>query len=348
MKCSMVDPAELSLEMGDDSGWDRLNDLVQLGAEFACFIGDRPRMSGRVEAVSSPSSAHQSTTQQLVIRTRLSDAVYSSAPQGMRLRRATIKEFVLATYESIGLTEADFDFQGDVSRNLMTGVNSRGQRPPPDFEKLKLEDAKVQTTETVFGAVDRHLRRHGLLHWDGPDGRIVVAAPDDTQDPVYALRSRRRPNAQGNNICDISRSFDVTGAPTILGMFGKTGGKGFTKAKTGQVVFNPELIAAGFSRKIVIIDESLKNGAQTEHRARRELSQRSRGLERIQVTVDGLQYREGGRLLPWTPDTTVDVIADQIGGALGVYYIESVVFTRNAAQGDSTQLTLVQRGSWVL
>lgn len=344
---SMVQPAELSLELGDESGWDRLNDLMQLGSEFACFIGDRPRIAGRVEAISATSDAGASTTQQIVIRTKLSDAVFASAPQGMRLARATIRDFILAAYESIGLGEDDFDFQGDVSRNLMTGVNARGQRPPPDFERLTVEDAKVQTTETVFAAVDRHLRRHGLLHWDGPDGRIVVAAPDDQQEPVYRLRSRRPPNSQGNNVVSIARDFDVSTSPTTLGMFGKSGGGPFTKAKIGSIIQNAELVRAGFNRAIVIIDESLKNRAQTLHRALRENSTRTRGLERLVVTVDGLQFREGAALLPWAPDTTVDVIADQLGGALGTYYVESVTFTRNV-QGDHTNLTLVRQGAWVL
>lgn len=348
MTSSMVQPAELSLELGDDTGWDRLQDLVQLGAEFGCFIGDRPRMGGRVELVGSSSSAASSTTQQIVVRTKLSDGILASAPQGMRLVRATIKDFVLAAYESIGLKEKDFDFQGNVSRNLMTGVDSRGNRPPPDFEALTVEDAKVQTTENIFGAVDRHLRRHGLLHWDGPDGRIVVAAPDDQQDPIYRLRSRRRPNAQGNNILEINRDFDVSGAPTQLGMFGKSFGGNFTKAKIGSVVQNLDLVRAGFRRPVIIIDESLRNKSQTLHRARRELSTRSRSLERINIKVDGLQYREGNALLPWTPDTTVDVTAEQVGGALGTYYIESVMMARNPNQGDSTMLQLVKQGAWVL
>lgn len=348
MTSSMVQPAELSLELGDDTGWDRLQDLVQLGAEFACFVGDRPRMAGRVEAVSAPSSAGGSSTQQVVIRTKLSDAVFASAPQGMRLARATIKDFIVAAYSAIGFTEDDFDFQGDVSRDLMTGVDSRGKRPPPAFETLTIEDAKVMTTESVFAAVDRHLRRHGLLHWDGPDGRIVVAAPDDQQDPAYRLRSRRPPNARANNICEISRDFDVSTAPTQLGMFGKTGGGNFTKAKVGSVIQNTDLVRAGFRRAVIFIDESLKNKAQTLHRASREFSARSRGLERLNVKVDGLQYREGNALLPWTPDTTVDVTAEQLGGALGTYYLESVTFSRNASQGDTTMLSLVKQGAWVL
>lgn len=347
LRNSIVEPAEMSLELGDDTAWDRLNDLVQLGSQFGCFIGDRPRMAGRVEVISAPSST-SSTTMQLVIRTKLSDAMYSSAPQGMRLKRATVRDFILAAYEGLGLTESDFDFRGDVSRDLLTGVATKGGRPPPDFERLTVDEGKVQTTETVFGAVDRHLRRHGLLHWDGADGRIIVAAPDDQQDPVYRLRSFRPPNGQFNNVCAITRDFDVSAAPTGLGMFGKGGGRNFAKARVGQAIFNNDLVAAGFTRTIVIIDEGLTSQAIATRRARREFSARSRGLDRLTVEMDGLQYREGHQLIPWSPDTTADVIVETLGGALGTYYVESVTMSRNPASGDSTQLTLVRQGAWVL
>lgn len=345
---TITSPAEAAFELGDDTGHDRLTDLVTLGARFRVFVDDRVRLTGRVEAVSSALSAGQSATQSFVVRTKLSDAVYASAPQVQRLRGASIKQLVLTLYEGLGLTEADFDFRGDVSRDLMTGKPSRGGRAPVDIEPLSEDQAKVQPPESVFAAVDRHLRRHGLMHWDGPDGRIVVAAPDDTQDPVAFLRSRRGTEARANNVRTIDRAQDVSGAPTALGLFGFGGAANFARSKVSAVAVNADLVARGFTRTVVVLDEGLRSRALAQRRAARELTLRSRGLERLVVTVDGLAYRERGGAVPWSPDTVVDVTAEPLGGALGPYYVEEVTMSRDAATGDTTRLVLVQRGAWAL
>lgn len=345
---SIVEPAEVSVELGDDTGWDRLSSVTGLGSQYQVYVNDRPRMRGRVEAIDSPLDAGKGTTQRLVVRTKMSDAIYSNAPLGVRMRGISIKQFILACYASVGLVEADFDFRGDVSRDLMTGRGSRGQRPPAALEALQMDQAKVQPNETIFAAVDRHLRRHGLLHFDGADGRIVVAAPDDQQDPIYFFRCyKERQLAKVNNVLSVQRSLDVSGAPTHLGVFGKSGSADFTKAKIGSVLFNPDLIAAGFNRRVVIIDEGLRSRAFAEHRASREFSQRNRGLERLTIVVDGLSYREGSDVLPLAPDTVADVLVSEMGGALGAYYVEGCEMNKSIS-GDVSTLTMVRQGTWEL
>jgi prophage tail gpP-like protein len=348
IKSSIVAPAEASFELGDDTGWDRVSQLCQLGAQFVVMVDDRARMVGRVEALSSASDARQSTVQSFVIRTKLSDALYSSAPQGIRLKRASIKDFVLACYEGIGLREADFIFDADVSRDLMTGRTSSGSKTAPELEPLTEEQAKVNPPETIYAAVDRHLRRHGLLHWDGPDGRVVVSAPDDQQDAISRLRSLRPPHGQFNNVVSVDRQQDVSQSPTVLGVFGVGGARDFSKTKVATTLFNADLITRGFRRTVVILDEALKTKRVAGARANREFALRNRGLDRLTVVVDGLSYREGAELLPWSPDTTVDVLIEQLGGALGSYYVEEVDMQRNASASDTTRLTLVRQGVWVL
>lgn len=349
MRTSMVEPAEASLELGDDTGWQRLNAMMQLGSEFQVFLGDRPRMRGRVEAIDSTGDAMSSSTQRLVLRTKLSDAIYSSAPQGIRLKGASLKQFILACYSSLGLVEADFDFRGDVTRDLLTGARGKGRKAPLDLDALSKEDAKVNPPETIFGTVDKHLRRHGMLHWDGADGRIVVAAPDDEQDPLYFLQTfREGSSAQLNNIKSLQRGFDVSGSPTTLGIYGKGGGVDFSKVKLGAVLFNPTLQAAGFRRAVVIVDEGLRNLANAQRRASHEFALRNRGLERLVITTDGLSYREGSALIPYAPDTVADVVSDPHGGSLGAFYIETVEMSRTVDEGDNSTLSMVRQGVWAL
>lgn len=345
---TLVAPAEASFEIGDGDGFERFRRLVALGAQFRVLVNDRPRLTGRVEALSSSLSAGQSATQSFVVRTRLSDAVYASAPQVSRLKGASIKDFMLAVYSGLGLTEADFDFRGDVSRNLFTGRDSRGGRPPTPLEGITEDQAKVQPPESVFSAADRHLRRHGLLHWDGADGRVVVAAPDDTQEPLAILRSFRGREGQTNNVRTAERSQDVSGAASTIGVFGVGGGASFARSRVSGLAINADLVALGFRRTVVLIDEGVRSQALAQRRASREMALRNRSLERLVITVDGLAYRERGDAAVWAPDTVVDVTLETMGGALGAYLVEEVTMSRDPSTGDNTRLVLVQRGLWAL
>ncbi len=346
---TMLGPSECSFELGDDTGYDRLSEFLKLGARFRVFVNDRLRLTSRVELHDASLNAERSMTESFTVRTKLTDAIFSSAPIGVRVQGVSIKQFLIALYASVGITEADFDFRGDVSRNLITGRDSRGKRPPLPLEPIKEDEQKVQPPESVYAAADRFLRRHGLLHWDGPDGKIVVAPPDDEQIPSYVLRSFRGEEAQYNNVLECDRVQDVSEAPTELGVFGTSKGKGgFAALKASAVVSNPGLLAAGFTRRIAILDEAMSTQVLAIHRAARELSIKNRSLEKLSVVVDGLAFRDGLDPVPWAPDTTVDVILETLGGALGVYYVEDVQMARNASDGDKTKLTIVPKGVWVL
>lgn len=345
---SMTAPIESSFELGDDTGYSRISELVGLGARFRVFVNDRLRITGRVELHDAAISFDRSMTETFTIRTKLTDAIFSSAPARVRVSGVSIRDFILAVYKSVGLTAADFDFRGDVSRDLLTGRTSRGKRPPIPIEPIKEDEAKVQPPESCFAAVDRHLRRHGFMHWDGPDGKIVVGAPDDKQEPSYALRLLKGIDGQYNNVIEATRGQDVSEAPTELGVFGTGAKAGEPRLKASAVARNEDLLAAGFTRRAAIVDEAMRTRSFAERRAAREMSQRRRGLERITATVDGLAYRDGLDPIPWSPDTVADLYFELLGGALGAYYLEDVQMTRAADSGDLTRLTFVPKGVWLL
>lgn len=364
---SILKPCEASFELGDQTGWERLTELIDLGSEFRLFLNDRLRMTGRIEAMNSVSDA-RSATQRFTIRTKLSDAFYSSASQSIRLQGRTVREYILALYKDLGLTEADFDFRGDTSRDVMTGRITRGRDahsrrrgvdgrliadPPKGFEALEEteENAKTQPPESIFDAADRQLRRHGMLHWDGPDGRIVVAAPNDMQDPIGQLRSIRGDDGgagQFNNLLSLERDQDVSEAPTEMGVFGMGGKAGFARASVSAVIRNQALIDRGFTRRAAVLDEALVSKSVAQRRACREFVTRSRGLDRITATLDGLSYRDGSDPAPWAHDTTVEVFDDTLGGVLGIYYVEEIQMQRDAGNGDGSRLSLVRQGVWQL
>jgi hypothetical protein len=345
---SMTGPSEASFEIGDDTGYDRLSELLKLGARFRVFVNDRLRITGRVELHDVAISASRSMTESFTIRTKLTDAVFSSAPSKVRVSNVSIRDFVLAVYKSVGLTAADFDFRGDFSRDLLTGRSSKGKKSPLPLEPIKEEEAKVQPPESCFSAVDRHLRRHGFMHWDGPDGKIIVGAPDDGQEPMYALRLLKGEDGQYNNVIEAQRTQDVSDAPSELGLFGTGAKAGEPRQKASAIIRNQDLIDAGFTRRAAIVDEAMRSVDFAQRRAAREMSTRRRGLDKITATVDGLAYRDGLDPIPWSPDTVADLYFELIGGAIGAYYLEDVQMTRSADSGDLTRLTFVPKGVWKL
>lgn len=338
-------PSEASFEVGDAGTFEELAQLAALGERMTVAVNGRTRLKGQVFVRNSPVDAQQSSLLRFVIRTNLARAAVASADPRIKVKKVSVRDFVLAAYAPLGLTAADFDFAGDVSRDLMTGVPTRGGRAPKNLEPLKEDQAKIQPPETVKEAVDRHLRRHGLLQFDGADGRIVIASPDDTQDPLYFLRLLR--DGQDNNLQRCERIQDLTDAPSSLSVFGIGGGREFTKAKVSFGLENPE-VAAAFFQPVVIVDEGVKTKELAERRARRENAARRRRVDGFVLGVDGLAYQDGDERIPYAPDTVVDVIAETVGGAVGRYYVEEVAMRRTGADADRTALTVTAPGVWEL
>lgn len=345
---SITSPSEVSMEIGDDGSFLALKELTALGQKFRITLNDRPLLQGRVEMRDSPLDAGQGSVLRFVVRTFLTDALYASADPKVRIKDVSIKQFILAVYAPLGLVERDFVFDARASRDLLTGKTTRGGAAPPDLEALKEDQAKIRPPETIFQAADRHLRRHGLMHWDTSDGRIVVAAPDENQDPIYYLRSFRGPNGSPNNVLRMQRVEDVSDAASSVAVFGWGGARDYQKAKVQFLADETRVLDAGFYRPVVIVDEGVKTLALAQRRATQERSRRARKIDSYRAEMDGLAFDDGSARLPYEIDTVADVITDTHGGSVGRYFVEEVAFHRTPRGGDTTSLTLVGPGSWVL
>ncbi len=344
---SITKPSEASFEVGDEGTFNSLMDLTQLGAKFRVVVNSRLRLTGRIEARDSPLDAAGSSVIQFTVRTRMTDAMYASANPKVRTKNTSIKQFILDCYESVGLVESDFIFRADVARDLISGKTTRGGKARKDIDAIKEDQAKVRPPETVHAAVDRHLRRHGFMHWDAPDGRIVVGEPDDEQDPLYRFRLRRDQGVL-NNVKSAARTQDVGGAPTILGTYGTGGGRVFTKAKISAIEENDDLVLKGFVRPVVLVDESVKTRQLAERRTRREMANRSRGLDKFTLKFDGLSYAGNGDLTNYSPDTTADLDIQTLGGAVGRFYVEEVAMQVGTQSSHATTIQVVPPGVWSL
>ncbi len=343
-------PSEARFELGDDGSWSAIKPALATGARFAIYVNNTPRLKGRLLAKNLPISVNGGATVQVTVRTLLADAFYSSAEE-FNLRKASLKDAILAAYEPLGVKESDFIFVADVNRDLLTGYRgrARGTKPPVDLAPIKEEDARVHPPETIREFVERHLNRYHLTHWDAGDGRIVVGAPDDTQLPLFNFRLRWGINGRANNLLEAQKLEDYEDVPVDLWVYGEGGGKGITKAKVQWLEVDPVLagVSPGLFRRAVVIDNGIKTQSLAEARARREMSARSRMRDAWRLTYEGLSYWDG-RHIGFGVDTVCDVTIDAYGGASGAYLIYRITQGGNADEGYKTVLDTVAKGVWRL
>ena len=346
---NITGPSEASFESGDDISWAAIGDVFAIGTKMKVFVNDRLRITGRVELNNAPFDPHAGAVIRFAVRTKLADAFVAGANPSTAVQNVSIKDFIVKLYEPMGYVAADFVFDPRTYRNLMTGLAKHTSEVPVDLEPIKLPEARVTPPETIYAAADRHLRRHGLMHWDMPDGRIMVGAPNDTQDPTYTFNAfRSYPSAEINNILGASRTRDWSGIPGRLTVFGVGGKRDFTKTRVSDTASDDDVLAAGFYRPVQIVAEGIRSKALALSAAQRELSARSKRKDGYQINLDGLSHWVDGKQVQYSPDTVALIHSDVAGGTSDPYYVQSVVLTRSAAEGDTTQMDLVKRGIWRL
>lgn len=341
-------PSEASFEVGDDGTWNAMGDIFEPGVVFQIYINDTPRMRGRVEMNDVPLDTTAGAVVRFTIRTKLSDAMFASANQGTRVQGASIEEFVLAVYAPLGYTRADFVFLQGTARNLMTGKDAVTGATPVDLKRIKVDEARVKPPETIYAAVDRHLRRHGFMHWDDPSGRIVVGAPGDDEDPTYTFNMYRGSRSPLNNVLGATRTRDWSGVPSSVNVYGRGGKRGFTRSNVGATANDDDVTAAQFYRPLHILAEGIRTNELAERAAHRELSNRSRRKDGFSIDVDGFSFWDGQDSTLYAPDTVAMINTDLAGGNAGAYYIHATTLTRDASGGDSCSLEMVKRGIWKL
>jgi hypothetical protein len=341
-------PSEAAFEVGDDGTWGQLEQLTGLGKRFKVFVNDRLKLTGRVELNDIPIDPSNGAVTRFTVRTVMADAMYASADPKTKVQNTSLKEFILYLWEPLGVTEADFVFRADVSRDLMTGVASDGRKPAVALEALQIDQAKVNPPETIYQATDRHLQRHGLMIWDSPDGKIVVGAPDDEQQPQYHFRMYGDSRRNSNNVLSATRTKDWSGVPGLIGVFGTGGGQDWTKTKVRGFSSQQALLDAGFYRPVLIVNEGIKNDSLAQRQAAREMTNRSLRFDTWTVVVDGLSYWDGARQIQYGVDTVCEVFSTVAGGPTGAYLIFRVQQNLSPSEGATTELTMIKRGIWKL
>lgn len=345
---SLSEPASALIEVGGDSTWEDIFGDIEIGNRWAVYVNGKPRLRGRMLARRLPISADGGATVQLTIRTIMADAMFSSADPNLQVTKGSLKDAVVKAYSFLGLTEEDFVFEADLAVSLMTGGTDAKRKAY--IADITEEDAKVHPPETVYAFVERHLNRFHLSHWDGPDGRIVVGAPDAWGTPIYSLRCRRD-DPSGNNVLNAEKVEDFEQMPSVLAVCGVGGGKLAGASKIRAMRTNDILTAVDpvLFRPVIVVDETLKTQSLAEARATKEMTARAKQTDAWTIEVDGLSYWDGSKQIPWSIDTMVDVDIDLAGArAHGAYMLHKVSLRGSATDGYTSSLEMVGHGLWVL
>lgn len=338
-------PSQCVMDVGDETTYSELAGIVGHGRVFRVYLNDRLRMTGRVYIPNTTGNAQSGSTTQITIRGVMADAYFASADPKVRVQQTTIKEFLLKLYAPLGLVERDFVFRADVERDLMTGRGTRGQAPPADLRRMTAKEAKVNPPETIREAADKHLKRYGLMHWETPDGKVYVGAPDDQQLPLYRFACKRGDRSTANNLLEWQRIADWSDVPSEVNVHGTLVGEDFTnhkRVKAGAAWADVQ--AAGFHRPVLIMDDGSRSASIAEQRARRERANRSKRKDCYELTVDGWSYWDGASAIPYGINTTCDVDIDAVGSPAGLYYIHRVTCVGTPNDGATTSLSIVAPG----
>lgn len=352
LSCSLDGASEAMITIGGEKTYAAIRERCAIGKNVKIWVNNRLRMSGRFEGHEPVASPRGGTSVALTIRTKMADTRYSSADPNVKVEKTSIKDFIVALHAPFGYQESDFQFAEAAARDLMTGKASAA-KDPVDLEPIKLDQAKVNPPETVYACTQRHLKRHHLMHWDAPDGRIVIGAPDDQQAALYTLR--RQLGNPGNNLAGIGHTRSYSELASEVWVYGQMGGrKDIARASVKGSAIDQDLIdifdqgSGHFYRPVTIPTESCKTVEQAMAQAQRELSARQRNKNAINLPVDAWSFWTGSESIPYAINTTADVIDDTVDGKTGLYLVHSVNLRWDAASGSSGTLGLVKSGIWVI
>jgi prophage tail gpP-like protein len=340
----MTSPCEAHFELGDDGSFSQIQQALGPGQRYTVRVNRRALVSGRIEARDVPLDAQGGASVRFTVRSWIADAWLTGAAATTNYK-GTLKDFLVSVYSRIGVTEDRFVFRASTARDLRTGKPADGPDPSIRIDSLKPDAARVQVGESIYQAADRHLRRFGLMHWDGPDNTIVVGYPNQAQSPIYDLYCSRYFGAS-NNVMAVTRSQDWSEVPSsVIVHGGRRQG-----VRPMAIAVNQELTSRGIGRPIVLLEDSIRNDEAAANAAHRELSARMRNMDLIEVEVDGLSYLDpaSGHRVPWSVDTIASVYSDVHGGDLGGYYIARVALRRDADKGDQGFLSMIRQGLWAL
>lgn len=207
-----------------------------------------------------------------------------------------------------------------------------------DVLRIPLSEARPHVGETVWEFLERHCRRFGVLPWIDARGRLVIAAPDYDQEPLFALRRSLSPTPrEPNTILEGGFVQDYAGLASEVTVYGRSHGRDASRSRFVGHATNPSVPVY---RPIVIHDPSCASSEEAQRRAEQEISRQREDAYALEYEVP--QHGQGARV--YAVDTVVDVLDEAIG-VEGLFYVAGRTFTMSRKEGARTRLRLVPLGA---
>lgn len=353
---------------------------IQIGEEVRAYIDDKPLAAGRIDAVEvGDTSIHISG------RDKLAAVVDSVADPRTEFKDGTtLAEFLKQIFAPYGWSTDDhFEIDNAANRDAKTGgvysintlTKSGKVKSAKALAKIKLHLLKPHNNEGLFKFASRVAERFGLYIWCSADGeKLIVGAPDYTQEPKYQLR--RNNTGTTNILPDSTVRFDGTDQASVIIADGRSGGGEFGRGKLKAFCVNPyfgfdrdgfiyddinriingypdaeqvTLVTQPFERRsltfpprpVFLHDEDSKSMDELRFFVKRTMSELVRRSLVCNYHVVGLGQYMDGTFVPWDVDTVVDV-RDEIAGVYERMYVLGRSFDVSRSGSMKTSLELVR------
>lgn len=203
-----------------------------------------------------------------------------------------------------------------------------------------------------FAALMKELARAGLFLRASvdPEGRnpnvFLLSEPSAAQAPIFGLARVLGDTVAENVVSVLPIGLDdiATGRHAKYIVRGRAGGGKDGRQQIEAAFEDPEMLAAGFTKRKVVVDENAKTRAQAQFLARKLCAEARRVNRCFTYTVPRrhtlpLLANPLERAIP-TPDIVV-ALRDDDHGMDGLFWIERVRFRGSATGGTFTDITLM-------
>lgn len=338
----LTQPSTFTLRLGWGSVLQGLIAKCTPGTPFQLLIGDVLQHTGQIDGYEANSDGSSGGTLSIHGRDNLAKLHDAFVTEEKSYEDKTYYEMVESVLLDIVGTHVLTSYN-DANRKLTTGI---GVVPTaqPDTTNATAPSAKQLRTrigERWYEFLKRELDRAGLFLWTAADGSYVLSAPNANQPPIYKIIRQRGQTRNAVNV-EVARYRNATeGRYSHAIVYGKGGGKKAGRTKYKGEFDDPEMIAWGFNRPLVLRDVNVSNSAQAEFYARRKLAETRRAGWNLTYSAAGhtIPSLLTGERAVWAVDTVVSVVDEELGLS-GDYYVEQVVFRRNPA--TTTEITLMR------
>jgi prophage tail gpP-like protein len=285
-----------------------------------------------------------------------------------------LEQLLTAVLKPFGVTA--FDISNEANRAKITGsiYGTPTTKKGKTLKSYKLHLLKPYQREGAFAFASRVSQRQGLWLRPASDGKtIIVAAPDFDQPARYAIRLKTD-GTQNNNVTDWDVNVSRADQAAIIFASGSGGGGEFANATLRGAIINPLValadpnVVAGllaaypglvgatppvpailsgiaslmfdpFARPLYLYDRESHDAAELRTYLQRELSLIMRKSLTLKYTIEG--HRLGGQ--PIAVDTMIDV-DDDISGIHSPQWVLGRHFSKTH-DGTKTTIECIRPGS---